>query len=331
MPTITNNKNLPESVVRAIRNDEYSKGDADYSCTDLIAPTRITILKARHGDEIVEDAVDCIWRVLGKLGHKLLEQAGADNALLEERLFAEVLGRKISGASDVGQWVYEDGKITDYKFTTVWTAIFKDRYNDWIAQQNIYAWFFRRYGFEINELELCCIYRDWRKNESLQRNDYPPNAQIIKLAVWPDIECENFIKRNLQSLIYAEQIDDSELPECTPDDMWQKPTRWALKREGRKTAIRVFASLADAQKGQANEKKQVGLFIEERLGSRPRCEDYCAVNRWCNQFQAYSAEQDAAKAAKAENESTPAESAQDKSAPKMSDADLLDTPLPTYK
>src|SRR3990167_4720768 len=119
---ITNKQNLPETIYRAIVNAEaeYSKGDADYSCTELINPPRITLLTQRHRPEITEDAVDKLWALLGKLGHKLAEQAGTDNAFIEERLFAEIDGKKISGASDVAQWVYtmeDGGKITDYKFT----------------------------------------------------------------------------------------------------------------------------------------------------------------------------------------------------------------------
>src|SRR3990167_4110460 len=146
---LTNSGGLPDAILRALANDSYSKGEADYSCSELIDAPRIVLLKQRHESEIQEDATDLLWRLLGKLGHKLLEEAGADNALMEERLFMPLLGRVLSGASDVAQWVYSNGKITDYKFTSVWTAIFGDRIQDWECQQNVYAELFEHHGFSV--------------------------------------------------------------------------------------------------------------------------------------------------------------------------------------
>ncbi len=74
---------------------------------DLIRPPRITILSRRHWDEIEEDISDWVWALLGKAVHAILEAAEPDNALTEERLFAEVVRRTISGASDL----YHDGVI----------------------------------------------------------------------------------------------------------------------------------------------------------------------------------------------------------------------------
>ena len=106
MPALNNRANLPDAVVRACENDPYNMGDADYSCTGIIDAPRITTLKKRHGHEVVEDVLDRIWRMFGNLGHKLLERAGADNAFMEERLFADIGGRKISveiGAVPIAQ------------------------------------------------------------------------------------------------------------------------------------------------------------------------------------------------------------------------------------
>ncbi len=30
-----------------------------------------------------------------------------------------------------------------------------------------------------------------------------------------------------------------------------------------------------------------GLYVETRPGRRVRCEEYCPVDRWCNQYQQY--------------------------------------------
>ena len=45
---ITNNANIPQPIVDAIKNDSYSKGKADISVTQLIAPAQIVALERKH-------------------------------------------------------------------------------------------------------------------------------------------------------------------------------------------------------------------------------------------------------------------------------------------
>lgn len=290
---ITNKQGLPETVVNAILRDTYDKGDSDYSCTELIDPPRITLLKQRHADEIVKDVTDMLWMLFGKLGHVLAEQAGADNAIIEERLFAEVNGRKISGASDIGQWVLTDGKITDYKFTSVFTAKSKDRIPDWEAQQNIYRWLFGQYGFEVKALEISAFYRDWRPGEALREKDYPPRAEIIPLKVWDLQDTFEYIYSKVGFLKQSEDMPDDKLPICTPAQMWEKPATWAVMKKGNKKASKVFKDEIDAINWWANQFNAKEYSIEVRPGKRVRCEGYldvatfCDAAPWCNVFQEY--------------------------------------------
>ena len=39
--TITNVLNLPEAIVRAVTRDTYSKGQAEFSVTELLLPPRV--------------------------------------------------------------------------------------------------------------------------------------------------------------------------------------------------------------------------------------------------------------------------------------------------
>jgi len=286
---LTNRTNLPEPIVRAIENDDYSKGDAHYSCSELIAPIRITLLKQRHWNEITEDVLDNLWALFGKLGHKLAEQAGADNALLEERLFAEVKGRKISGATDVAQYVLDDGIITDYKFTSVYTRIFGDRMGEWTDQQNIYAWLFGQHGFKIQRLQICAFYRDWRRSEAITKGiEYPPQAEIIPLEIWTNQQQQEFIERRVEGLVHCENLMDDELPKCTLDEMWAKPTTYAVMKDGGKRALRVLESEQEAVMWMEENKK--GDHIVKRPGERVRCEGYCSVAPFCNVYQQYKQE-----------------------------------------
>src|SRR3546814_2141867 len=62
----TNRLNLPASIVNAVSNDPYTRGNAHISITGLIGPARKRQLEIRHADEITEDAADRIWSLLGQ-------------------------------------------------------------------------------------------------------------------------------------------------------------------------------------------------------------------------------------------------------------------------
>jgi heme-degrading monooxygenase HmoA len=65
-------------------------------------------------------------------------------------------------------------------------------------------------------------------------------------------------------------------------------TMYAVKREGRKTAIRVFKSMEEATQLAEKEKG----YVETRLGEPKRCTgNYCGVNQWCSQFADWTANQ----------------------------------------
>jgi hypothetical protein len=72
------------------------------------------------------------------------------------------------------------------------------------------------------------------------------------------------------------------LPECSPDEMWEKPSTWAIKKEGGVRAKSVHSTKEEAE---VNLTK--GYFIEHRPGERTRCKSYCQVSKFCSQHQTY--------------------------------------------
>ena len=76
-----------------------------------------------------------------------------------------------------------------------------------------------------------------------------------------------------------------ELQECTPEDMWEKPTTYALKKTGGVRAKKVYSILTEAEAGLAEAGK--GYEIETREGERTRCQKYCQVSQFCTQYQKY--------------------------------------------
>ena len=78
------------------------------------------------------------------------------------------------------------------------------------------------------------------------------------------------------------------LPPCSPEERWMSETIYAVKRDGRKTAIRVFKDSTEAQNC-ADEETRKGkgkAYVEIRPAEPKRCTgDYCGVAKWCDQYQ----------------------------------------------
>ena len=77
----------------------------------------------------------------------------------------------------------------------------------------------------------------------------------------------------------SEPLADDDIPPCSPEERWERPTTWAVMKEGRKTALRVFDAKEEADKMADGQK---GLSVEERKGACARCEGYCLAAKFCS-------------------------------------------------
>ena len=301
---ITNNAGYPEALVKAVENDSYSRGEGvDRSVTGLLAPPRQAALKEIHGHEIVEDVSDRTYALYGQLVHLLLERAGEQsrNAINEERLYAEVGGWTISGQTDT-LTLTEDQRswiISDYKFVTSYK--FKRSYSgelvipeDYEQQLNLYAYLLRENGFKVDGLKIVAIYRDWSKLEAKRDKNYPQlGAETHDIPLWSEDKAKAFIEERVRlhqdamflGNKYAEAA--SNLPECTDEERWAKPDKFALMPTAKSARARkLFNSEVDATAWAAANNMKPGWVIEHRRGVNTRCESYCLVSEYCTQFQA---------------------------------------------
>ena len=90
----TNKHNLPIEIIRAIKNDQYSKGESHISVTGLLQSPRIRLLNIENQDKITVDYSDEVWKILGQGIHAILERANEnyEDTITEQRMFAEVNG-----------------------------------------------------------------------------------------------------------------------------------------------------------------------------------------------------------------------------------------------
>lgn len=284
--TITNTAKLPQPLVNAITRDDYDDGGADATVTELLLPPRLAALKRQHRHELVEDASERIWSLIGRIGHRILSE-GAKECLAEKRLFTKCLGWKISGQFDL----INNQTISDYKFVSAWSV--KDGPRDeWVQQLNLYHLLCVQNGVATpTRLEIVAILRDWSKLEVFRSSDYPRSGvMVFNIPMWPFSETEKFLA---ERVVMHQQARAGTLPQCTDEDTWTRKHTWAVVKNGNKRATVVLFSQKSAEiyLSQMNELERKKYRIDYRPGERVRCENYCLASQFCQQFQQYKLSQ----------------------------------------
>ena len=281
---ITNKHGLPDTLMALATSEYYSKGDADYSVTEIISPARIARLRRKHYTQMTQDVSDMMWQLLGSALHVVAEKGQTEGYITEERLYADIDGVTLSGAIDIQKVTPQGIEITDYKFTSAW-SLRQDKF-EWDAQQNIYAYLVRRVKkLPVTKVQICALVRDWSRREAAIKPSYPQSPiVVIDLKMWTNEETEKYIRERLNAHRDSKVSADwnEELPPCNEAERWSRDTQYAVKREGRKTAIRVLDN-AEAAEAMALDEKG---YVEVRKGESVRCTgNYCGVNEWCSQYQ----------------------------------------------
>jgi hypothetical protein len=165
---------------------------------------------------------------------------------------------------------------------------------DWKHQLNIYAHLVEKVKkIPVTKMSIVAIIRDWSAREA-QKDGYPQAPIVtIPIKVWYPEAREQFIQSRLTAHSSAMFEADTEgtLPECSSDEMWEKPSTWAIKKEGGVRAKSVHSSVEEANaalaEAEKSAKKNEKFAIEIRPGERTRCKSYCQVSKFCSQFQTY--------------------------------------------
>ena len=289
----TNRYNIPKVFERFEKANEHTTGGADISVSALIDAPQIAHLSRLHEAELTEDVGDGILRLIGTAIHLVLEEGCEASDIVEERYHAEVGGMKISGQVDRLELVNEvflgDGeshdralttyKLQDWKTTACKTMAHNPEGKEsWINQVNVYNFLAQYNGVEIDRLEIVAIFRDWAKAGARGQENYPECAVgVIPITMWPIEETKKYIE-------WRVSLHSATVPaECTLEDKWQSKPTYAVVKPGNKRATKVFNSEFEAQSF-INEKMLLAE-IEERPGRAMRCEAYCPVNQFCDQYK----------------------------------------------
>ena len=275
---ITNMHGAPESILQAVTADPYTKGEADFSVTELIKPPQINRLWAEHENKISMDVRDEFWKLLGRGVHNVLEQY-SDGGVSEERHFAKVGDLTVSGAIDL----VSNGMVTDYKVTSTY-SVMKGLKPEWEQQLNMYSWLLRQNDISSSSLRIVALCRDWIRSRSDRSQKYPASPIVIlPVPKWPDEQQDQYIEERVRV-----HMDESTI-HCTSEERWARGKYMVTGTDVKLKKPKLFDTLMEASvwtQGKENPAKGIAYQITETTPTYVRCEgNWCGVRDFCPQYQ----------------------------------------------
>lgn len=308
---IANNKNIPFvlQVWLAADNYDYQVGDKYLSATTLLRSPRQIILERRVDTSgLVADIEDSIARTMGNAIHEGIESAWIHNLpqslkvlgqesikdmftvnpkpeedltnkipiYIEQRTSKEIEGFTIGGKFDF----VADGVLHDFKTTSVYSYIHGDRVKEYKLQGSIYKWL-NQDKIKNDFIRICYIFTDWSKAEASRNPEYPQCRCLAKeYELLSVADTEQWIKNKLAVLSKYWDAPDSEIPECTDEELWLTPTQYKYYTNPDNTrATKNFDVYGDAIAFQRSKGKGVVITVP---GAPQHCA-YCSAAPICQQ------------------------------------------------
>ena len=278
---VTNKLNLPAAFVNAVSTTRHNASGC-FSATTLNKGAKEIILSDRHFDEITVDAADSVWAVWGTAVHALLESQ-PDNNFHEEYFKVPVSNSFVTGQVD--SYDMEHGVINDWKTASVWKVQFND-FSDWRRQGLTYAWLLQQSGLEVKKCRFVALLKDHSKTKAKTDSSYPQSPVFIYEFDVTAADMEETAARILtkvQEIESAYELDDDAIEPCSAEERWADGEKWAVMKNGRKTAIRVFDTEIDAE----NCAGELGNshYVEHRPAVSKKCGNYCLCKDFCNFYK----------------------------------------------
>ena len=278
---VTNNLHLPEAFVKSVSVERHNKAGC-YSATTLNKGTKEIILQERHWDKFETDAADNVWAVWGTAVHELFEKIQDDN-FHEEKFDIEVSQSRVTGTVD--SYDMENGIINDWKTASVYKVMMGD-FSDWHKQGMTYAWLLKQSGLDVQRCRFIALLKDHSKSKAKVDKSYPQSPVFVyEFDVTPeDLELAGKrIHTKVVEIEAAEKMTDDEITPCTAEERWADNDKWAVMKNSRKTAVRVFDTKTDADR--CVQELGDNHYIEHRPAVSRKCADYCLCKDFCNFYK----------------------------------------------
>ena len=254
---------LPDSVVWMLgTSDDYQPVENGIGVTTLIDSVRIRMLTEKYKEHLIEDIRASVFLALGRGIHSLLE--GYNKGVIEERLYANIGGMTVAGIPDL----IEDHHIYDYKVTRAYMDKLygqeNTRWDHYRKQLACYRYLAHENGYDVYSHSIVAFFRDAREE---------PLVKEYVLPIEPLKETRDYMERRVAAHMVPE------IPLCSDEERWTSHGKWAVKKKGSSRATKLFDS-----EEQARDWESRGYEVEKRPDRYRRCEKYCGVAYWCDQY-----------------------------------------------
>lgn len=278
---VTNKLHLPEAFVKAVSVERHNKAGC-YSATTLNKGTKEIILQERHWDEFTVDASEQVWATFGTAVHAIMEKY-EDGNFHEEKFDIAVSKSRVTGVVD--SYDMERGIINDWKTASVY-KVSKGDFSDWYKQGMTYAWLLKQNGLDVRRCRFIALLKDHSMTKAETDRTYPQAPVFIyEFEVTPEelAQTGERITAKVKAIEAAEKQGDGDIEPCTPEERWADGDKWAVMKNGRKTAIRVFDTEIDAE----NCAGELGNshYVEHRPAVSRKCGKYCLCKDFCNFYK----------------------------------------------
>ncbi len=278
--TITNKLGLPEGFVRACETSQHNE-PGSLSATTLLKGIKEIVLTKRHWEELEDDVANRVWAIWGSAVHAILEIETPDT-FVEESVSADVNGIKVTGRMDC--YDPKNEILYDYKTASVWKVMYRE-FDDWKKQGLIYAWLLKQSGFGVKKCRFIAMLKDHSKSKAKYDKTYPQAPTFVyefDVTEKDLAEIGEFIQNKVGFYKLYDLAEDDAIPPCTEAERWAKPTTWAVMKPGRKAAVRLCDTKADAENMAS---LTPGLYVEERKGTDGKCPEYCSCCEFCHYWK----------------------------------------------
>lgn len=278
---VTNKLHLPEAFVKAVSVERHNKAGC-YSATTLNKGTKEIILQERHWDEFTVDASEQVWATFGTAVHAIMEKYEDGNSH-EEKFDIAVSNSLVTGVVD--SYDMERGIINDWKTASVY-KVMKADFSDWYKQGLTYAWLLKQNGLEVRRCRFIALLKDYSMTKAKTDHTYPQSPVFVyEFEVTPE-ELEQTGERiaaKVKAIEAAEKQADDDIEPCAAEERWADGEKWAVMKNGRKSAVRVFDTEIDAE----NCAGELGNshYVEHRPAVSRKCGDYCLCKNFCNFYK----------------------------------------------
>jgi hypothetical protein len=156
---------------------------------------------------------------------------------------------------------------------------------DWVERMNLYAEVLRRGGLPVTALKIVAMFRDFSASRANDANYPQAEVQTFDIPLWQPDEASAFLR---DRIALHQAADGGTYPPCSPDERWERPTKFALMKVGRRKAVKVYDDEETARGNMTSEQH----YVEPRPGQSTRCLFHCRVAAFCPQRAAMLAPKD---------------------------------------